>query len=185
TARHQVRRADGRPAAGSAHQRRCRVHRARSRHAVSEPHRGPTTDARRIPNALRRAQRAGVRRGRAGVMLDARAITRGLVIGVVLIAPISIGVKLLRDHTAFDGGWLAIPFIAILAAYVLAGVVAGRAGPHAPLSNGALAALLAFAAYLVVRIAVPLLLGNDVDLPANSIVLNALLPPPFPRPPRP
>ena len=109
------------------------------------------------------------------MMLDARAITRGLVIGVVLIAPISIGVKLLRDHTAFDGGWLAIPFIAILAAYVLAGVVAGRAGPDAPLSNGALAALLAFAAYLVVRIAVPLLLGNGVDLAAKSIVVNALL----------
>ena len=109
------------------------------------------------------------------MIIDARAVTRGVVVGLIVIVPISIGVKILRDHVDLDSAWLAIPFVAILLAYVFAGFVAGDAAPDGPLSNGALAALVSVGGYRIVRLVVPLVLGDNIDIAAKSIVVNAIL----------
>jgi hypothetical protein len=67
-----------------------------------------------------------------------------------------------------------IPFAAVLVAYVVAGRLAGLAEPEAPLTHGALAALVAFAGWLLVRVAVPLVQGDDLGFGAKAIVTNAM-----------
>jgi hypothetical protein len=108
--------------------------------------------------------------------LDTRAIARGALLGLLVIVPISLAVEILeRNVDDLEGsGWMFIPFVAVLAAYVAAGRVAATAAPDTPLSHGALAALVAFAGWLLVRVAVPLVQGDDLGFGVKAIVTNAI-----------
>ena len=93
-----------------------------------------------------------------------------------MIVPVSVAVEVLeRNVDDLDGSpWLFIPFVAILAAYALAGRWAAMAAPDAPLAHAALAALGAFAGWMVVRVLVPLVQGNDLDIGPRAVVFNAM-----------
>ncbi|MET0885940.1 MAG: hypothetical protein ABWX92_05760, partial [Mycetocola sp.] len=108
--------------------------------------------------------------------LDGRALVRGIAVGLVVIVPVSVVVEVLeRNVDDLDGSpWLFIPFVAIIAAYVLAGRWAAMAAPDAPLRHAALAALGAFAGWMVVRVLVPVVQGNDLDIGARAVVFNAM-----------
>ena len=93
-----------------------------------------------------------------------RALLRGAFVGLSIIIPISILVELLdRNVDDLEGSaWMVLPFIAVLAAYVVCGRIAGGLAPDTPLSHGALAALISFGGWLLVRVTIPLVLGNDL-----------------------
>ena len=105
-----------------------------------------------------------------------RALLRGAVVGLSMIIPISILVELLdRNVDDLEGSaWMILPFIAVLAAYVVCGRIAGGLAPDAPLSHGALAALISFGGWLLVRVTIPLVLGNDLGFGGRAIVTNAM-----------
>ncbi len=107
--------------------------------------------------------------------LNPRAVARGAFVGLIVIVPIAAGATILKDKVNPDGAWLALFFVAILFAYVFVGFAAATFAPEAPLSNGAVAALVAFGGYLLVRVLVPVILSHDVDVSARSILLNAIL----------
>ena len=100
--------------------------------------------------------------------LDGRALVRGITVGLVVIVPVSVAVEALeRNVDDLDGSpWLFIPFVAILGAYVLAGRFAAMAAPASPLTHAALAAFGAFVGWMVVRVLVPVIQGNDLDIGA-------------------
>ena len=108
--------------------------------------------------------------------LNSRALVQGIVVGLAVIVPVSVAVEVIeRNVDDLDGSaWLFIPFLAILAAYVLAGGVAAAGTPEYPLTHAGLAALGAFAGWLVVRVVVPLVLGNDLGFGVRSVVFNAM-----------
>ena len=107
--------------------------------------------------------------------LNLRAVARGAFVGLIVIVPIAAGATILKDNVDPDGAWLALPFFAILFTYVFVGFAAATYAPEAPLSNGAVAALVAFGGYLLVRVLVPVILSHDIDVSARSILLNAIL----------
>ena len=69
---------------------------------------------------------------------------------------------------------MILPFIAVLAAYIVCGRIAGGLAPDAPLSHGALAALISFGGWLLVRVTIPLVLGNDLGFGGRAIVTNTM-----------
>jgi hypothetical protein len=110
------------------------------------------------------------------VTIQRGAFARGVILGLAVIVPISVAVEVLEQNVDdLEGsGWMVLPFLAILAAYALAGHAAASAASDAPLAHGALAALAAFAGWLVVRIAVPLVAGNDIGFGTKAVVTNAM-----------
>ena len=108
--------------------------------------------------------------------LDGRALVRGITVGLVVIVPVSVAVEALeRNVDDLDGSpWLFIPFVAIIGAYVLAGRFAAMAAPALPLTHAALAALGAFIGWMVVRVLVPVIQGNDLDIGARAVAFNAM-----------
>jgi hypothetical protein len=108
--------------------------------------------------------------------LDGRALVRGITVGLVVIVPVSVAVEALeRNVDDLDGSpWLFIPFVAIIGAYVLAGRFAAMAAPASPLTHAALAALGAFIGWMVVRVLVPVIQGNDLDIGARAVAFNAM-----------
>ncbi len=85
---------------------------------------------------------------------DPRAIGRGALAGLLLIVPLTaLRAVLDRQIDDFDNsGWVPLFALALFAAYVVAGVVAGRRTPNAPMSNGLLAAVGAFLLWLPLRV---------------------------------
>jgi hypothetical protein len=105
-----------------------------------------------------------------------RAVALGAAAGLAVIIPISVLVEVL-DHNVDDlegSGWLFIPFVAVLVAYFLAGRVAAQHAPDAPMSHASIAGLGAFAGWLLVRVVVPLVQGDDLGFGGRAIVTNAL-----------
>jgi hypothetical protein len=86
--------------------------------------------------------------------VDARAVGRGALAGVLLIIPLTALRAILdREIEDFDGSaWVPLFALALFAAYVIAGVVAGRRTPDAPLSNGLLAGVGAFVLWVPLRV---------------------------------
>lgn len=117
----------------------------------------------------------GAQPSSARLVIDLGAIRRGVVGGLVLIVPISLIVALVSHgrRTGY-GGWLFVAFVAILYAYATAGYGAARARPDAPLAHGMLAGLGAFVAWLLVRLAVPLVRGDRLGFGIVAVVTNAL-----------
>jgi hypothetical protein len=111
------------------------------------------------------------------MIVERRPLLQGVFVGLVVIVPVSVGVTVLEHYVDdLDGSaWMILPFLGILAAYVLAGFVAGRAAPAAPLSHGAVAALFAFGGWLLVRIVVPAVQGDHLGFGVKAVVTNAML----------
>jgi hypothetical protein len=76
------------------------------------------------------------------VEIDRRALTRGALFGLAVIAPVSIGVEVLDAVDVLAKGPVVfIPAVAILGAFFLAGFQASRAARGSPYTHGALAGL--------------------------------------------
>jgi hypothetical protein len=105
-----------------------------------------------------------------------RALCIGAATGLAVIVPVSILVEILeRNVDDLDGsGWLFVPFIAILAAYFVAGRRSARLAHDAPLTHAACAALGAFAGWLLVRVVVPLVRGDHLGFGGRAVVTNAM-----------
>lgn len=88
--------------------------------------------------------------------IDWPVILRGATAGLSVIVPVTVVRAILdRDVTDFNNsGWVYPLFILLLAAYVLAGFVAGRGAPRAPLTHGALAGLGSVALWIPIRIVI-------------------------------
>jgi hypothetical protein len=95
------------------------------------------------------------------VEIDRKALTRGALFGLAVIAPVSIGVEVLDAVDVLSKGAVVfIPFVAILAAFVLAGYQAARTARGSPYTHGALAGLASFTAWLTLRMGTHLVLGE-------------------------
>jgi len=95
------------------------------------------------------------------VEIDRRALTRGALWGLAVIAPVSIGVEVLDAVDVLAKGPVVfIPFLAIFAAFFLAGFQAARSAQMSPYTHGALAGLASFTAWLTLRMATHLVLGE-------------------------
>jgi hypothetical protein len=96
-----------------------------------------------------------------------------------VIAPVSIVVEVLDAVDVLSRGLVVfIPAVAILAAFVLAGAKAAGAARTSPYTHGALAGLAAFTAWLTLRMATHLvlgdrLLGKDGDTPFTVVLTVA------------
>jgi hypothetical protein len=87
-------------------------------------------------------------------MIHGRAVLRGALLGLIVIVPVAVLYALLdRAVDNFqNSGWAPLFALAIVIAYLVAGVGAGRIALDAPLSNGALAGLGALALWLPLRV---------------------------------
>jgi len=109
---------------------------------------------------VRRSRARSRPRGPA-VEIDRRALTRGALYGLVVIAPVSIGVEVLDAVDVLSRGAVVfVPALAILGAFFLAGFQAARAARGSPYTHGALAGLASFTAWLTLRMATHLVLGE-------------------------
>lgn len=86
--------------------------------------------------------------------VDWRVVVRGALVGLAVIVPVTVlRVVLDREVADFDdSGWIYPLFVLILVAYFLAGWIAGRARPDAPLTHGILAGLGVLVAWIPIRI---------------------------------
>jgi hypothetical protein len=106
-------------------------------------------------------------------------ILRGAAAGLAVIVPVTIVRAILdRDVTDFNSsGWVYPLFLLILAAYVLAGWVAGRGAPQAPLTHGSLAALGSVVLWIPIRVVIwavreqgrGLVAGDRAALPPGQV----------------
>jgi hypothetical protein len=108
--------------------------------------------------------------------IDWPVILRGAAAGLSVIVPVTIVRAILdRDVTDFNNsGWVYPLFILILAAYVVAGWVAGRGAPQAPLTHGSLAALGSVVLWIPIRIVIWLVREQGRGLVSGD---RAALPP--------
>jgi hypothetical protein len=98
-----------------------------------------------------------------GIELDVRAIGRGALLGLCVIAPASLADLALSSVKDLDEGWLVFTlFAAILAAFFLAGYRAATTAEGSPYTHGALAGLAAFALWLPLRVATRALVGEQL-----------------------
>jgi hypothetical protein len=96
-----------------------------------------------------------------GLEIDTRAVGRGALVGLCVIAPVSIIDLVLSAVDQLDEGVVVFGlFIAILAAFFLAGFRAAHAARTAPYTHGALGALAAFGLWLPLRIVTRVLTGE-------------------------
>ena len=106
-------------------------------------------------------RRSGSRSRLPAVDVDRRALTRGTMYGLAVIAPISIGVEVLDAVDVLSKGPVVfLPFLAIVGAFFLAGFQAARAAEASPYTHGALAGLASFTAWLTLRMATHVVLGE-------------------------
>ena len=98
-----------------------------------------------------------------GLDLDPRAIGRGALLGLAVIAPVSLADAVLSAVDGFDEEtWVFLLFIVILGAFFLAGFQAARAAHEAPYTHGALGGLGAFALWLPLRVVTRAVIGERV-----------------------
>jgi hypothetical protein len=96
-----------------------------------------------------------------GLEIDIRAVGRGALVGLCVIAPVSIIDLVLSAVDQLDEGFVVFAlFIAILVAFFLAGFRAAHAAQTAPYTHGALGALAAFGLWLPLRIVTRALTGE-------------------------
>lgn len=102
--------------------------------------------------------------------LDARAVWRGALAGLLVIVPLT-ALRAIVDQQVdhFDrSGWVPLFAIALFAAYVVAGVVAGRRAPDSPLSNGLFAGVGALVLWIPLRVLIWLVRGESQGLLTGS-----------------
>ncbi len=102
------------------------------------------------------------------------AIRAGAVTCLVITAPAAVIQAILSDSgETRQSNWVYLTLLAIVAAYLLGGAVAGRLATDAPMINGATATLIAFAVVQSVA-AVFRIAGGDGINPL-ALTFNALL----------
>jgi hypothetical protein len=110
-------------------------------------------------------------RGLSRELVDRRAVGLGALVALAVAVPTIVISSLVgvgsRSNAVF------VPFLIYLAGQALGGWRAGRLRPDAPLSNGALASLAAYAAIGVVASVIRA--THDRPLDPVSIVFNAFL----------
>ena len=104
-------------------------------------------------------------------LLDGRAVLAGALVGLIVAVP-TIVLSSLADVDPRSNA-VFIPFLVYLAGLVAGGWRAGRLGPEAPLSNGGVAALAAYAAVAVVASIIRV--TSDRSLDVVSLASNAFL----------
>ena len=110
------------------------------------------------------------------VEIDRKALTRGALYGLAVIAPVSIGVEVLDAVDVLSRGPVVfIPAVAILVAFCLAGFQAGRVARSSPYTHGALAGLASFTAWLTLRMATHLVLGERLLGKEGDTMLTVVL----------
>ena len=98
-----------------------------------------------------------------GVELDVRAIGRGALLGLAVIAPASLADLAMSSVKDVDEGWLVFTLFAlILGAFFLAGYKAATTAAGSPYTHGAVAGLAAFALWLPLRVATRALVGEQL-----------------------
>lgn len=96
-----------------------------------------------------------------GLDLDVGAVGQGAVLGLLVIAPVSLADIALSAVDGLDEGvWVFFLFALILGAFFLAGHRAALRADGAPYTHGALGALAAFALWLPLRVATRALIGE-------------------------
>lgn len=118
-------------------------------------------------------------------MIQWRAVVRGALLGLVVIVPVAVLYALLdRSVDDFENSGWAPPFaLAIVVAYLVAGVGAGRLALDAPMANGAIAGLGALALWLPLRVLIwamrdatnELFSGTDPVFSASRLLGQAAL----------
>lgn len=114
-----------------------------------------------------------------GSPVDVGAAAAGALLALGVIVPVSVVIAVL-DHAGGDGGSsgaAAIGMVGLLCAYAAGGWRSGSLAPDAPLTNGALAGLGAFALWIPIRIAIwavrpdraPLVGGTDPVFDVGSV----------------
>jgi hypothetical protein len=111
--------------------------------------------------------------------VDWRLVLRGACSGLAVIVPVTVLRAVLDTevHDFDDSGWIYPLFVLILLAYGVAGWVAGRGRPDAPLSHGALAGLGAFVLWIPIRVVIwavredgrALFSGDHAALPPGQV----------------
>jgi hypothetical protein len=101
-----------------------------------------------------------------GRLVDWRAVVRGGFIALVVLVVIS-AVEAVLDHNIKDfqdTGWIYPLFVGVLLGYGAGGWIAGRAAPDGALSNGALAGVAGFVAWIPLRIVIWLIRDDHTGL---------------------
>jgi hypothetical protein len=112
----------------------------------------------------------------AGLELDPPALARGALIGLAVIAPVSLADIVLSAVDGLDeGAWVFGLFAIILGAFFLAGYQAARAAHAAPYTHGALGALGAFALWLPLRVVTRAVVGERLLGRAGDGAFDVLL----------
>jgi len=108
-------------------------------------------------------------------MLDRLAILRGASVAVCICLPAALISQALVDVPEGEDppSSIFLFFVLVLAGFALGGWWAARAAPEAPFSNGAVAALAAFAVIQGIALVVRLVGGDSVNIPA--LVFNGLV----------
>jgi putative membrane protein (TIGR04086 family) len=111
------------------------------------------------------------------VTLQRDALLRGIGAGLAVIVPLSILLAILDRYVDDfdDSAWSVALFLVILVAYVLAGFFAGQRAASAPMLNGALAALVAFAVAALIRVLARSLQGDHLGLGWRAVCANLCL----------
>ena len=110
------------------------------------------------------------------VEIDRKALTRGALYGLAVIAPVSIAVEVLDAVDVLSKGPVVfIPALAIIGAFFLAGYKAARAARTSPYTHGALTGLAAFTAWLTLRMATHLVLGERLLGKEGDTALTVVL----------
>lgn len=94
------------------------------------------------------------------------AVVNGALAGLFVLLPVSVA-NALADHNVDDwddSAFQAVLVVGIFAGYFVAGGVAGRLAPGAPLANGILAGIGSVVCWLPVRVAIWLVRSDDRGL---------------------
>jgi hypothetical protein len=91
-----------------------------------------------------------------GLRIDWRVVLRGALVGLAVIVPVTVlNAVLDREITDFeDSGWRLPLYLLILAAFGIAGWIAGSARPDSFLTHGALAGIGAFVLWIPIRVVI-------------------------------
>jgi putative membrane protein (TIGR04086 family) len=106
------------------------------------------------------------------VKVDRSAVLAGAVLAAAVAAGAIVLAQAIKSLTGTDAN--LVLYLVLLGGLVAGGRVAGRRQPTAPLTHGALAAVAAYVALIVVITAIRLALGKEVADPV-SLVFNGLM----------
>lgn len=104
--------------------------------------------------------------------VDRHAVAVGAALAAVVAGLAIVAAQAVRSLTGTDANLLL--YLVLLGGLVAGGLVAGRRQPLSPLTHGALAALAAYVALLVVITGVRLALGRELADPV-AFVFNGLM----------